>query len=163
MDNGTFSALSTHNSSLPAIQFYHLTTTPLERALPKLLERAVSGGYRVLLAVESDERGEQINQLLWTYDPDSFLAHGSDKEAQSEQQPILISTNIEPVNSANLLVVTDGRSVKDSGFERILDIFDGNDAEMTKLARARWTEYKDIGHELTYFSQNEQGGWQKKS
>lgn len=148
---------------MTAVQFYHLTTTPLERALPKLLERAISGGYRVLLAVESDERSEQLNQLLWTYDPGSFLAHGSDKEAQAEQQPILISTNTEPMNAANLLVVTDGRSVKGSGFERILDVFDGNDGEMTRAARTRWTQYKDIGHELTYFSQNEQGGWQKKA
>lgn len=145
------------------MQFYHLTTTPLERALPKLLERAVSGGYKVLLAVESDERGEQLNQLLWTYDPGSFLPHGSDKEAQAEQQPVLISTSIDPVNSANLLMVTDGRSVKDAGFARIIDIFDGNDGQITTAARARWKEYKDIGHELTYFSQNEQGGWQKKA
>lgn len=143
----------------PSIQFYHLTTTPLERALPKLLERAISGGYRVLLAVESDERGEQLNQLLWTYDPGSFLPHGSDKEAQPEQQPILISTSTNPVNSSNLLMVTDGRCVKYSGFERILDVFDGNDGVATTSARVRWKEYKDIGHELTYFSQNEQGGW----
>jgi DNA polymerase III subunit chi len=146
-----------------SIQFYHLTTTPLERALPKLLERAVSGGYKVLLAVESDERGEQLNQLLWTYDPGSFLAHGSDRELQPEMQPILISTSTDPVNSANLLMVTDGRSVKDVEFERIIDIFDGNDGQITTAARTRWKEYKDIGHELTYFSQNEQGGWQKKA
>jgi DNA polymerase-3 subunit chi len=146
-----------------SVQFYHLTTTPLERALPKLLERALAGGYRACLVAESDERVEQLNQMLWTYDPASFLPHGSDKDEQPEEQPILISTGIEPVNPANLLVVTDGRSVKDSKFERILDIFDGNDAQATVAARARWAEYKDIGHELTYFSQNEHGGWQKKT
>ncbi len=148
---------------MASVQFYHLTATPLDRALPKLLERAVSGGYRVLLTVESDELGERLNQLLWTYDPGSFLPHGIDKEAQPEQQPILISTSTEPANSANLLMVTDGRSVKGAEFERILDVFDGNDGDATTSARARWKEYKDIGHELTYFSQNEQGGWQKKA
>lgn len=147
----------------PSISFYHLTTTPLERALPKLLERAVAGGYRILLVAESDARVEQLNQLLWTYDPDSFLPHGSDKEANQQEQPILISTSVDPVNSANLLMVTDGRSVKVGEFERILDVFDGNDPQATAQARDRWTEYKDIGHELTYFSQNEHGGWQKKA
>ncbi len=148
---------------MTAIQFYHLTITPLERALPKLLERALSGGYKVCLVAQSDERVEQLNKLLWTYDPVGFLPHGSDKDEQPENQPILLSSNIESLNSANLLVVTDGRSVKDVEFERILDIFDGNDAQVTVAARARWAEYKDIGHELTYFSQNEQGGWQKKA
>lgn len=148
---------------MPAIQFYHLTATPLERALPKLLERARAGGYRVCLVAGSNERVEQLNQLLWTYDPDSFLAHGSDKDEQPENQPILISTRAEPVNSADLLVVTDGRSIKHPEFERILDIFDGNDSEATAAARGRWAEYKDAGHEITYFSQNEQGSWQKKA
>lgn len=146
---------------MTTVQFYHLTTTPLERALPKLLERALSGGYRVCLVAQSDERVEQLNKLLWTYDPVSFLPHGSDKDEQPENQPILISTGIEPVNSANLLVVTDGRSVDQPKFERILDVFDGNDPQATVAARARWTEYKNAGYELTYFSQNVQGGWQK--
>ncbi|MEK6746329.1 MAG: DNA polymerase III subunit chi [Pseudomonadota bacterium] len=146
---------------MTTIQFYHLTITPLERALPKLLERALAGGYKVCLVAESDERVEQLNQLLWTYDPASFLAHGSDKDEQPENQQILLSTGTEPLNSANLLVVTDGRSVKQEEFERILDVFDGNDAKATVAARARWTEYKNSGHEITYFSQNEQGGWQK--
>ena len=146
---------------MTAIQFYHLTTTPLERALPKLLERAVAGGYHICLVVESDARVEQLNNLLWTYDTSSFLAHGSDKDEQPENQPILLSTNIESPNSANLLVVTDGRSINQPKFERILDIFDGNDPQATVAARLRWTEYKNAGHEMTYFKQNERGGWEK--
>jgi DNA polymerase-3 subunit chi len=148
---------------MTAIQFYHLTATPLERALPKLLERAVAGGYRICLVANSDARVEQLNQLLWTYDAVSFLPHGSDKDEQAEIQPILLSTRAEAQNSANLLVVTDGRSVGEVSFERVLDIFDGNDPQATVAARTRWTEYKNAGHELTYFKQNEQGGWQKKA
>src|SRR5437870_3857428 len=72
------------------VQFYHLTATPLERALPKLLEKALAGGFRVLLVAESEERIEQLNQLLWTYDPGSFLAHGSRKDGHAEEQPILL-------------------------------------------------------------------------
>ncbi len=163
MGNKSISALNTHHSTLPSIQFYHLTTTPLERALPKLLERAVAGGYRICMTAESDERVEQLNKLLWTYDATSFLAHGSDKDEQPKNMPILLSTNIEPLNSANLLVVTDGRNITQPKFERILDIFDGNNPQATSAARLRWTEYKNAGHEITYFSQNAQGGWQKKS
>ncbi len=163
MDNKDDSTPITHISTLTSIQFYHLTTSPLAKALPKLLERAVVGGYRVCLVAESDEFVEQLNQLLWTYDPSSFLPHGSDKDVQPESQPILLSTSIEPLNSANLLVVTDGRKVKNTTYGRILDIFDGNDPQATVFARERWKEYKNAGYEITYFSQNEQGIWQKKS
>lgn len=80
---------------MTTVQFYHLITTPLERALPKLLEKAYGGGFKTLLVAESDERVEQLNQLLWTYDPNSFLPHGSVQDGDSEQQPILLATSIE--------------------------------------------------------------------
>jgi len=79
---------------MTTIQFYHLTATPLERALPKLMEKAVAGGFKTLLLAESDERMEQLNQLLWTYDPGSFLPHGSMKDGHAEQQPILILSSL---------------------------------------------------------------------
>lgn len=87
---------------MSAISFYHLTTTPLEQALPKLLDKALSGNYRICLVVQSEERAEQLNNLLWTYDPDSFLPHGSTKDNNLERQPILISTNISKTNDSNL-------------------------------------------------------------
>ena len=35
------------------VGFYHLLTMPLDRALPKLLERAVAGGERVVVIAGS--------------------------------------------------------------------------------------------------------------
>lgn len=145
-----------------AVQFYHLTTTPLEKALPKLLERAVAGNYRSLVLGASDADIEQLDKLLWAYDELSFLPHGKITDAQPENQPILLATADTPLNKANLLVVTDGRSVDTTTeHERILDIFDGKDAQSVALARTRWKEYKDAGYELSYFRQTQQGGWQK--
>ena len=38
----------------------------------------------------------------------------------------------------------------------------GNDTEAVGTARARWTAYQQAGHALTYWQQNERGGWEKK-
>jgi DNA polymerase-3 subunit chi len=38
------------------VGFYHLLSTPLERALPRLLERALGQGHRVVLQAGSAER-----------------------------------------------------------------------------------------------------------
>ena len=62
------------------IGFYHLLTTPLERALPRLLERACSQGHRIVIRAASSERVEHLNALLWTYDEVSFLPHGSARD-----------------------------------------------------------------------------------
>lgn len=153
-----------YSADMTAVQFYHLTATPLERALPKLLEKAVAGGFRVLLWAESEERADRLNQLLWTYNPGSFLPHGSLRDGHAEEQPIFISTGLDAPNGAKLLVVTDGRMPeKPEAFERIIDIFDGNDAEAVASARLRWTAYKNAGHEVSYLRQNDAGGWEQKA
>ena len=147
-----------------SVQFYHLLTTPLERALPKLLEKAYAGGFKTLLVADSEERVEQLNQLLWTYDQDSFLPHGSEKDGQAELQPILLSTRMDASPDAKLLLVTNGISAdRPEAFERILDMFDGRDATVVENARTRWTTYKNASCEVTYLRQTESGGWEKKA
>jgi len=149
---------------MTTIQFYHLTATPLERALPKLLEKALAAKFKIVVVADSDERVEQLNQSLWTYHPGSFLPHGSAKDGHVEKQPIFLSTHIKTPNQANLLAVTNGaQPEKPEQFERILDIFDGNDVQAVAKARTRWKSYKDLGHSISYLRQNETGGWEQKA
>jgi len=46
------------------IGFYHLQRSPLERALPKLLEKVLEAGKRAVVVARSDERVEQLNGIL---------------------------------------------------------------------------------------------------
>lgn len=145
-----------------SINFYHLTFTSLDIALPKLLEKIFSSGSRCLLLADSDERIEQLDKLLWTYDAGSFLPHGTEREKEVEFLPILLSTTITNINNAGFLLVTDGRMVDDvSRFERIFDIFDGKNMASVESARNRWKKYKDTGYEISYYKQDERGVWQK--
>jgi DNA polymerase-3 subunit chi len=144
------------------IRFYHLLTTPLERALPKLLERALAGGFRAVVVAGSQERVDQLNAALWTYEDDSFLPHGTAKDGFPDRQPIWLTTADENPNRANLLVLVDGASVGEPGaFARCLDVFDGSEASV-EAARRRWTAAKQAGHELAYWQQTETG-WEKKA
>jgi len=130
--------------------------------LPKLLERALEQGYRVVVLAGSPERVDQLNGALWTYDEASFLPHGSARDGFPERQPIWLTTTDENPNGANLLVLVDGvRSANPDGFARILDVFDGGEASVA-AARERWTAAKEAGHELTYWQQTEKG-WEKKA
>jgi DNA polymerase-3 subunit chi len=145
------------------IGFYHLRTMPLERALPKLLERALQQGYRVVVMAGSPERVEQLNALLWTYDDASFLPHGSARDGNAERQPIWLTCKDENPNAASMLVLVDGMWPESRGaFLRCLDIFDGRDEEAVAAARERWTQAKAEGHSLTYWQQTE-AGWEKKA
>ena len=59
------------------IAFYHLQGSPLESALPKLLKKTLEAGKRAVVMAGSEARVEALNGVLWTYDQDSWLPHGS--------------------------------------------------------------------------------------
>jgi DNA polymerase-3 subunit chi len=145
------------------VGFYHLTRTPLERALPKLLERVLAGGMRAVVVAGSAERVEALNAALWTYEQLSFLPHGSAKDGLAEDQPIWLTTEDENPNGASVLVLTDGVGSAQVGqFARCLDMFDGRDVDAVAAARERWKAMKAGGHTLAYWQQNEAGSWEKK-
>ena len=144
------------------IGFYHLLTTPLERALPRLLERASGQGSRVVIRAASPERVEHLNALLWTYDDASFLPHGSGRDGNPAAQPIWLSDRAENPNGATILFLVDGVEAEDmAAFARCIDMFDGNDEAAVEAARARWRRASAAGHTPTYWQQT-QTGWEKK-
>lgn len=146
------------------IGFYHLTRLPLEQALPKLLDKALGAGYRALVLAGSSERVEALNDRLWTYEPDSWLPHGSAKDGDASLQPIWLTHTDENPNSATILVMCDGaESTTLAGFSRCLDLFDGNDETAVAAARDRWKRWKAEGHELVYYQQGDGGGWVEKA
>ncbi|KIL97100.1 DNA polymerase III chi subunit [Paramagnetospirillum magnetotacticum MS-1] len=146
------------------IGFYHLMRLPLEQALPKLLDKALAAGFRAVVLAGSQERVEDLNGRLWTYEPDSWLPHGSARDGEAEMQPIWLTHTDENPNGATILVMCDGSASERVGaFQRCLDLFDGNDAEAVEKARERWKRWKAEGHELVYYQQTERGGWEEKS
>jgi DNA polymerase-3 subunit chi len=145
------------------VGFYHLLSTPLERALPRLLERAVGQGHRVVVQAGSPERVEHLNALLWTYDESGFLPHGSARDGNPVAQPIWLTHEVENPNGASILFLVDGVAADDlSGFTRCLDLFDGNNPDAVQAARNRWRTASAAGHTLTYWQQTKKG-WEKKA
>jgi DNA polymerase-3 subunit chi len=148
---------------LGEIGFYHLSSTPLERSLPKLLERASTQGYRIIVWAASPERVEQLSATLWTYDEAAFLPHGSARDGNAAMQPIWLTHGSENPNGASMLVLVDGVEAEDIGsYARCADLFDGNDAGAVEAARGRWRRAREAGHTLTYWQQTG-SGWERKS
>ncbi len=145
------------------IDFYQLRTTPLERALPKLLERVLESGRRAVVLGGSEERIETLNASLWTYRQQSFLPHGSARDGYPESQPVYLTTAEENPNSATVLVLVDGLTPGIIGdFDRCLDLFDGNDAQAVGAAQDRQAARKNDGHTVVYWLQTEGGKWLKQ-
>ncbi|MCW5746091.1 MAG: DNA polymerase III subunit chi [Alphaproteobacteria bacterium] len=146
------------------IRFYHLVRGSLEDVLPRMLDLTLERGKRAVVLLGSAERVEAVNAQLWTFDPASFLPHGSARDGHAPRQPVWLTHVDENPNGAAYLFVADGaRSAHVADYERVSEIFDGRDEAVVADARSRWTAYKAAGHALEYWQQGERGGWEKKA
>jgi len=148
------------------VDFYHLQSKKLEDVLPKLLEKAYGVGKKAVVRVGNSERVEFLNSMLWTYDEQSLLPHGSKKDGAADMQPIWLTADNDVPNKAEFLFLVDGASAEleeISNFERVFNIFDGNLNEALEKARAFWKELKNQGVEVFYWQQNANGSWQQKA
>ena len=144
------------------IGFYHTTSSTVELVLPKLLEKVVASGKRAVLRVGSEVRVKLFNTILWTYEQDSFLPHGTCLEGHSDNHPIWITHSVENPNGSQVLIVLDNSNVPDfNDFDRYLEIFDGNEVSAVNFARKRWKNYLTSGLSLTYWQQLQNGSWAK--
>lgn len=124
------------------IRFYHLTRKTLEQVLPELLEKTLERGLRAVVMAGSAERVEALNQMLWTYNPNGFLPHGSAKDGHAERQPVWLTDRDERPNAAEILFLVDGASCAEpQAYQRVCEIFDGNDETAVSEARRRWRSY----------------------
>ena len=149
------------------VAFYHLERSSLDQVLPKLLEKTLALDKRALVLAPSNARVDELNALLWSYQPESWMPHASYKDKVEDNalslQPVWLSVEDNNANNAEFLFLTDGaRSRQMDSFERCFDLFDGNDQTVVEKARERWKHYQGEGHTLTYWQQDLNGAWQKK-
>ncbi|MBO4225005.1 DNA polymerase III subunit chi [Bradyrhizobium neotropicale] len=146
------------------VLFYHLQGMSLESVLPPLLEKSLERGWRVVVQSTSLERAEALDAHLWTYSDDSFLPHATWRVADASDQPIILSIDDVNPNRANVRFLVDNAAMpEDSGsYERLVLVFNGDDAEAVAAARANWTACKANGFEVTYWQADERGRWQRR-
>ena len=144
--------------------FYAPTLSPLEKALPKVLEKVYKAKLKIHVRTLNDARREFLNKLLWTYHPQSFLPHGSIVDGCPEQQPIWLSTQEDNMNNAEVLVLVDHVFQENiDTYVKCLYFSHQHTTSATAIAKSHWHHYKKKGHSCSMWLQNTQGGWEKCS
>ncbi|WP_421710060.1 DNA polymerase III subunit chi [Algihabitans sp.] len=146
------------------VRFYHLTRRPLLQALPRLLDLTVQRGKRALVRSGDPEKVEPLAEHLWTYDEKGFLPHGTSADGQADKQPIWITAAEENPNASDYLFLIHGADWSDvASFERCMLLFDGHDDVAVQAARGQWKVFREGGHSLSYWQQDDEGRWADKA
>lgn len=139
------------------VDFYHLASSPVEHVLPRICEKMLAGGKRLLVIAQAD-LVQRLDLQLWSYKRDAFLPHGRAGETGEQDQPILLSLTAEPVNGATSIAIADGQWRDEAlDFERVFYLFGTDHLDQ---ARACWRELAQRDSiERRYWKQDEQGKW----
>ena len=144
------------------VGFYHLTRTPLDQALARLLGRVLEAGGRAVVRLPSAERVAALDKALWACAGPDWLPHGTAADGDADLQPIWLTAEPEAPNGARYLFLAEGAEAADlAGFDRAFDLFDGQDEAAVAAARRRWQAARAAGHALSYWQQTARG-WEKK-
>ena len=142
------------------VDFYQLSETPVEGALPALAAKMREAGAKVLVVSADDAQLGRISEALWA-PKGSFLAHGAAGGPDDARQPILLSDTFDAPNAATFLALADGKWRDEAEqFERVFLLFDGSTIEG---ARGTWRKLdgrEDI--ERNYWQQTDKG-WERKA
>jgi DNA polymerase III subunit chi len=145
------------------VRFHHLERRRVDEALPRILERALEEGRRVIVRASSEEMAAALNERLWTFDDASFLPHGAAADGDPATQPIFLTSEVENPNGATMLVRLSGAVAAegDEAFDLAFLMFDGRDESALAHARAEWRRLKDEGRAISYWRESDEGGWER--
>ena len=142
------------------VSIYHVTRSPIEKLLPRLLEKILESGKRAVLLVNQQEKIDPLSHTLWTYAQQSFLTHGSKKDGRAEHQPIWLTHQLENPNNGDILVILEGGEAPNlDTFSRCLDLYNANDPHALSLAKRRQIQYEENGFKIAHWSQDDSGQW----
>jgi DNA polymerase-3 subunit chi len=142
------------------VDFYHLATSPVAAVLPRLAERLLAEGGRLLVVSADPAQRDALDAALWSWRADSFLPHGQAGGGADADQPVLIAGDPAPANGARAVALVDGQWRDEAlGFERAFHLFDDG---AIAAARAAWRALAGRdGVERRFWKQAEDGRWEQ--
>jgi len=131
---------------------FYLIDKPRFREQPLLLvcelaKKCHAVGKPTLVLCASQAQAEELDDLLWSFEEDSFIEHqiaGLDED--EADVPVLIVPPGVDTPMRPLVINLRAETVAE-GFERVLEVVPA-DAESRTPLRERWTLYKARGLEL---------------
>ncbi|KGJ89339.1 DNA polymerase III subunit chi [Thalassotalea sp. ND16A] len=99
---------------------------------------------RVFMFCDDQQMAHQLDELLWSFESDSFVPHNLSGEGLASGSPVEISWQA-PTNNRNVLINLSGEVPSfASQFSQIIDFVPVDD-ELKKLARLRYRSYQQLG------------------
>lgn len=121
-------------------------TAPL-RLVCELARKANDGGMPTLVLARDQAQAEELDELLWSFDPDAYIPHQiAGEDADEEEAIVLIAAPGAELPSRPLVI-----NLRDDPYlgacDRVLEVVPADPSAREPL-RERWRQYKALGFTL---------------
>ena len=129
--------------------FLEIPRPPVERAACFAVARLVEQGHRVVLHAAEAEQARALDEQLWAFDPDSFIAHcrvepGPVAPDLDEAVVIAPGEASWPAATAAVLAAPASRAWCE-GFDTVVDFAMTFDPDLLEASRARFRAWREGG------------------
>lgn len=132
------------------IDFYLLSETApdaLWLTTCRLLEKAYLKKHRVFVYCANQHDAEHLDELLWTFKPDSFIPHHLQGEGPEPPPPIQIGYSEEPKGFSDILFnLSPTIPTFLKCFQRVIEIVSTDEAAKA-MSREHFRAYRKLGFE----------------
>ena len=113
----------------------------------RLADKAYRLGHCIYIHTESAEQTRQLDDLLWTFQQNSFVPHCVYQDAGDTPPPVMLSHDAEPDAGKVLINLAGEVPLFFSRFERVAELVN-QDESIRRQGRGRYSFYKERGYPL---------------
>jgi len=114
----------------------------------RLCEKILTQKLKTYIHTDTQEQAQYLDDLLWSYRPESFLPHSMITTELDEDVNIIIGYADNYQQESDILInLSQEIPAFHANFSRIVEIIPA-DEDAKALGRMRWKHYKDAAYEL---------------
>lgn len=137
---------------MPQIDFYVLSKSDLQERLIftcRLVEKVVKLGHKVIILTSDKQDSQSLDDLLWTFRPESFVPHKVLTENDMEQSSVGIThETFCTLKSGDVLVnLSQNAPTNIDQFQRLVEIVVQDQSVLTST-RNHFAYYRDKGYAI---------------
>lgn len=144
--------------SVVQASIYRLSSTSIIRGIAKLLEAIINKGFKAQVLCLDKFSMYKLDAALWTYSSLAFLPHATEEDEFLLQQKILLSTTLENLNDATVLLSNHTVPKSIQNYQRFVSIYE--EMENESLIIQQIESLKKLNIPFTVFEENS-GSWKK--
>ena len=132
---------------------FYLIDKPRFREQPLLLvcelaKKASDAGLATLVLARDRAQAEQLDDLLWSFEPDAYVPHQIAGAEEDEEEAAVLIAAPEHDIALRPLVINLRDAAVEGTFERVLEVVPA-DASARAPSRERWKQYAARGLDVS--------------